>query len=97
MTCASAATGSWTVAQFYYLLKMDSPTVLLLAQLAIEQCEYSIPSCINRACHVFVTFVCAEKLRVSRIRDNGPQRVKSHHIVEIFPAPLNHCPPCYCQ
>ena len=46
-------------------------------------------SCMSgiRACQVFVTSVCAEKLRVSRIRDNGPQRVNSLHAVDVYIRP----------
>ena len=76
MTYASAATGSWTVTQFYCLLKLDNPAVLLLVEPGIELCECPISRRTARACHVFVTFICVEKLHVSRICDNSPQRVK---------------------
>ena len=45
-------------------------------QLTIELCDCPTSRSSARTRHVFVTLVCADKLRVSHIRDNCPQGVK---------------------
>ena len=65
--------------------KLDTHTVLLLVencgtiqfQLPIELCDCPTSCSSAHAHHVFVTLVCTDKLRVSRIRDTGPQKVNS--------------------